>query len=85
MITPDGVVTIATNYEGAHIAGQHWHEAHQAMANHAWRESFERRWSDRYVRDLRGKWHSFASDLNDVYASIHAADESFELIYRIVI
>jgi hypothetical protein len=84
VITPDGVVTIATDYEGAHIAGQHWHEAHQAMANHAWMESFERRWSDRFVRDLRGKRHALASDLNDVYAAIHAHDESFELIYRIV-
>lgn len=84
VITPDGVVTITTDYEGAHIAGQHWHEAHQAMANHAWMESFERRWSDRFVRDLRGKRHVLASDLNDVYAAVHAHDESFELIYRIV-
>lgn len=85
VITPDGVVAISTNFEGAHVAGQHWHEAHQAMANHAWRDSFERRWSDRYVRDLRGKWHALASDLNDVYAAVHANDEPFEMIYRIVL
>ena len=83
VITPDGVVAIVTNYEGSHVAGQHWHEAHQAMANHAWQESFERRWSDRFVRDVRGKRHMLASDLNDVYAAIHANDEPFEMIYRI--
>ncbi|WP_337188668.1 hypothetical protein [Phenylobacterium sp.] len=84
VITPDGVVAIVTNFEGAHVACQHWHEAHQAMANHAWRETFERRWRERYVRDLSGKWRLLASDLNDVYAAIHAHDEPFEMIYRII-
>lgn len=84
VITPEGVVTIVADFEGAHVAGQHWHEAHEAMGDQALKERFERRWSDRFVRDRRGKRYPLASDLNDVYAARHANDEPFEAIYRLI-
>jgi len=71
-------------YEPARLAGEHWEDAHRVLGEPENAEAFIRKWEGRSVRDTAGRWHTFTTDLNEIYRAAHANDVSFEQIYRLL-
>lgn len=72
-------------FEPAHLIGQHFNEASDALLDHDLYPRFKRRWESVRIKDMSGRWYKVSTDLNEIYLAIHGADKSFEEIYRIVI
>jgi hypothetical protein len=70
-------------FEPAHIAGLHSHEAGQVLLDQKLADEFIRRWEGQRIRDAQGRWHTFSTDLNQIYAAFLMSDYSFEQFYRI--
>jgi hypothetical protein len=70
-------------FEPAHIAGLHAREAGQVLRDQGLADEFIRRWEGQRIRDVQGRWHTFSTDLNQIYAAFLMSDYSFEQFYRI--
>jgi hypothetical protein len=70
-------------FEPVHIAGLHFREAGQALRDQRRVPEFVRRWEGTRIKDVRGRWHTLSTDLNQIYSAVHMHDYSFEQFYRI--
>jgi hypothetical protein len=82
---PPPTIIHVHGFEAAHLVGQHFHEASRALLDPDLVPHFQRRWEGVRVKDTSGRWHTFSTDLNDIFVAFYRADKSFEEIYRIAV
>ena len=70
-------------FEPARLAGSHAQEAGQALLDQRLAPDFIRKWEGQSIEDVRGRWHTFSTDLNQIYSAVLMNDYSFENYYRI--
>ena len=70
-------------FEAAHEAGLHAYEAGRVLEDQALAPEFIRRWEGRRIKDARGRWHTFSTDINQLYQALHAHRYEFEKFYQI--
>ena len=73
----------ARGFRPSRRAGRHAYEAGQALLNQKLAPRFIRKWQGKGIRDVRGQWHTFSTDLNQIYSAVLMDDYSFEQFYRI--
>jgi hypothetical protein len=78
------VITDVIGYEPARLAGQHWDEAHEVLADHDLLPAFARKWEGVTIRDANGVRFALSTDPNEIYRAAHATERPFDEIYRLV-
>jgi hypothetical protein len=70
-------------FEPASRAGSHAQEAAQALLDQRLGPEFIRKWEGQGIEDVRGRWYTLSTDLNQIYSAVLMNDYSFENYYRI--
>jgi hypothetical protein len=68
--------------EAATLAGEHYNEAGRAVEKPILFPAFEKRWGGVTISDVKGRKFSFATDPNEIYRAMHAAEIDWSRIYQ---
>lgn len=80
---PNSLIIRVPGFEPAHLAGQHFEEASQALEDQAKFPAFIERWRDVSITDTTGRSYALSIDPNQLYRAVAADEIDWTRIYHL--